>query len=81
MEPAKLRAAAVQSTPASLPRKDWNRTSTRSRRSVRRAKRLSRARLLKDGVRSRRPMTMAACRAERWNDQHCSACLLTSIRA
>ena len=81
MEPAKLRAAAAQFTPASLLRKDWNRTSTRCKHSARRAKRSSRARLVRDGAWSRPRTTTAVCRVERWNDPHCSVCSVTSIRA
>src|ERR1019366_1695097 len=43
------RFAAARSTPASLPRKDWSRTSTRSTRSGRRAKPSSKAKPVKDG--------------------------------
>ena len=42
--------------------------------SARRAKRLSRARLVKDGIWSRPLTTTAGYRVERWNDQHCSVC-------
>ena len=75
MEHAKLRSAAARSTPASLPKKGWSRTSTRCTHSARRAKRSSRARLARAGAWSRPPTTTAAFRAGRWNVRPCSACL------
>jgi hypothetical protein len=51
-----------------------SRASTHYMRSARRAKRSSRARLVKDGVSSRPPMTMAGCPVARWNDQRSSVC-------
>jgi hypothetical protein len=80
MEPAKASSRLCAIYTRNLPRKDWNRTSTRCTRSARRAKLSSRARLAKDGVWSGPHTMMAVCRAAQWNDQHCSASLLTSAR-
>jgi hypothetical protein len=75
-----LQSGVARSTPASPPKKDSNRTTTRCMHSARPARPSSEARRARAGSSSGRPTMTAASRAVRWSGRPCSNCWRISAR-